>query len=90
MRIYRHLNATKERGLHYWRRKSNDNLPKAELPFSEIEECVFELVKEHSEYDKAYVLVDSDWAGNIKIRRSISGMAIILTGAAVVYKTILH
>ena len=47
-------------------------------------------MKEHNEHDKAYVLVDSDWAGNIKTRRSISGMAILLAGAAVVYKTILQ
>ena len=39
---------------------------------------------------KPYVYTDLDWAGDIKTRNSISGVALILGGGVVVYKTIVQ
>ena len=33
-------------------------------------------------------MVDSDWARNVKTRNSVSGIAIMLAGVVIVYKTI--
>ena len=89
-RIYRYIHATADRGLHYWRHTPNPNLQENILPISEAEEYDIRLVHEYDKHDKPYVLVDSDWAGNTKTRRSISGIAIMMAGASVVYKTILQ
>ena len=36
---------------------------------------------------KSYGFVDADWGGDTSHRRSVSGMAIFLTGASIVYKS---
>ena len=90
MRIFQYLAATKDKGLHYWRKTACPTLPKDPLPQVQEEEYDFTPTKEHNDLRKAYVLVDSDWAENMKTRRSVSGIAIMMTGAVVVYKTILQ
>ena len=88
IRVYRYLNATKNRGLTFWRTNLNTNLPVSDHYYPQPEEYSFNTTEEHNSPEKPYVLVDSDWAGNIKTRCSVSGIVIMMAGAAVVYKTI--
>lgn len=90
IRIYRYLNATKDHGLTFWRSSSISSLPKVSHHGPQSEEYDFQTTPEHDTASLPYVLVDSDWGGNVKTRRSISGIVIIMAGAAVVYKTILQ
>ena len=89
IRVYQYLNATKNRGLTFWRTQPNNHLPSKTHEGTQPEEYNFQTTTEHNEA-KPYVLVDSDWAGNVKTRRSVSGIVIMMAGAAVVYKTILQ
>ena len=90
IRVYRYLNATKDRGLTFWRTNPNNTLPESNHHHPQPEEYNFQTTEEHNSSEKPYVLVDSDWAGNVKTRRSVSGIVLMMAGAAVVYKTILQ
>ena len=90
IRVYKYLNATKDRGLTFWRTQKNPHLPMAVPHLPQPEEYEFHTTTEHNKPKQPYVMVDSDWAGNVKTRRSVSGIVIIMAGAAVVYKTILQ
>ncbi len=88
--VFRYLKNTMDEGIYYWR-----TMPRHDLPFGKIPEC-----KSDSNYDEnnistrkqpdADVLkaaVDSDFAGDISHRKSVSGIIIKLAGGAVLYKT---
>ena len=89
-RVYQYLNATKSCGLTFWRTKPNKLLPFQNHNGPQPEDYEFKTTQEHDKVEQPYVLVDSDWAGNVKTRRSVSGIVIMMAGAAVVYKTILQ
>ena len=78
MQVFRYLAATKDRGLHYWRKTSCPALPKGTPQQEQADKYECNSTPEHHEHKKAYVLVDSDWADNIKPRRSVSGIAIMM------------
>ena len=90
--IFRYLSATKDRGITYWRRHPVSSLPAAPPPqplSARADTPVHDLTK-HScvlRWDALYGYVDSDWAMDIRHRRSISGIVYILAGAAVAWKT---
>ena len=90
IRVYQYLNATKSCGLTFWRTAQQPHLPYVTHHEPQPEEYAFQTTEEHHTPTQPYVLVDSDWAGNIKTRRSVSGIVIMMAGAAVVYKTILQ
>ena len=90
IRIYQYLNATKAHGLTFWRTTPNTHLPIVHHHGPQTEDYQFQPTPEHNNATQSYVLVDSDWAGNVKTRRSVSGIVIMMAGAAVVYKTILQ
>ena len=89
-RVYQYLNATMHYGLTFWRTQPNKHLPSVNHNGPQPEDYDFKTTQEHSKITQPYVLVDSDWAGNVKTRRSVSGIVIMMAGAAVVYKTILQ
>ena len=91
--VFRFLRATKSEGLHYWKSESSHSkiLPMAIFP---------KIYTDKSEYNKnvqahdlqeilnnMYGFVDSDWAGDVKHRHSVSGIAIFLAGAVIAYKS---
>ena len=90
IRVYQYLNATKEHGLTFWRTHCMTSLPISTHQGTQPEEYSFNVMEEHNIPQQPYVLVDSDWAGNTQTRRSVSGIVIMMAGAAVVYKTILQ
>ena len=88
--IYQYLNATKTEGLTYWRPCRNTLLPRMDIPQPTEEEYQLFIPPENRFIDVIYGYVDSDWAADINSRRSVSGVLIMLAGAAVLYKTILQ
>ena len=86
--IYTYLRETMNKGLTYWKTRPDPNLPHAPNVTPDAEDYVLNLPKEHHDTDHAYGYVDSDWAGNILTRKSVSGIAFLLAGAAIVYKTL--
>ena len=90
IQVFQYLNATKRDGLIYWRKHMRNDLEAGTIPTVQPEEYSFHTQTEHDQSDQAYVLVDSDWAGNVKTRRSVGGIAILMAGAAIIYKTILQ
>ena len=88
--IYRYLKATKDEGIYFWRKE-----PRMDLPIGKAPVC-----KHDSNYDERSVptryqhdirklgaAVDSDHAGDIKHRKSVTGIIAKLAGGTVLYKT---
>ena len=86
--IYKYLNSTKSEGLYFWRPTPEKTLPSIPLP--QIMEDTYEVFVPPSKLCTAHCFADSDWAGNRRDRRSVSGILIMLGGAAIVYKTVLQ
>ena len=83
--VFRYLHSTMEKGITYWRKhQSNhqnldttptDHIPQINHPFLEYEPS------------RAVGGADSDWAGDTKHRKSVSGMTIMYGGAVIAYKS---
>ena len=54
----------------------------------ETETYTVNIPQDHESQQHTYGYVDSDWAGNIETRKSVSGISFIIAGAPIVYKTI--
>jgi deoxyuridine 5'-triphosphate nucleotidohydrolase len=88
--IYRYINATMDEGIYYWRKTPRYDLPELPLPEcksdsnydeSEIEE------RQQQQHDIMYAAVDSDYAGDTKHRKSVTGIVIRIAGGTILYKT---
>ena len=86
--IYKYLQHTKSEGLYFWRPKPERTLPTAKLPT--VTDESYRVSIPPSKLFTAHCFADSDWAGNRRDRRSVSGILVMLGGAAIVYKTILQ
>ena len=86
--IYAYLNATIDKGLTYWKTNTDIALPPNPHVQPDTEEYILNLPSEHHQTDYTYGYVDSDWAGDTLHRKSVSGIAFLLAGAAIVYKTL--
>ena len=88
--IFRYLYATKTEGIYYWRQQ-----PRMDLPIGPKPIC-----KNDGNYDETKITtrvqndirtlasaVDSDHAGDVKHRKSVTGVIAKLAGGAVLYKT---
>ena len=81
-----YLYQTKNEGLYFWRTSPVPALPELPDPVLHEEPHETTLPNESKHSHNPYSLCDSDWAGDIHTRRSISGTTIIYAGAAVLYK----
>ena len=88
--IFRYLQATKDDGIYYWRREPRLDLPKKPLPSCKSDDNYDELAVPERQECQACCLtgaVDSDHAGDVSHRKSVSGIILKLAGGAVLYKT---
>ena len=88
--IYRYLNATKDEGIYFWRKMPRTDMPDDQLPICKTdsnykEDEVHE--REQSIHNTMFGAVDSDFAGDISHRRSVSGIVLRIAGGTVFYKT---
>ena len=90
MEVYKYLYATSDEGLTYWRSCRNPNLPSSPFPQPSQESYQLTLPPEFHKNGLAYCYTDSDWAGDRRTRRSVSGLSILMNGASIIYKTILQ
>ena len=84
--VFAYLNHTKSDGLTYWRLTPSQELPDVPPPqprssISDRPEAIVSQPHEPLAYS------DSDWGSDRAHRKSVTGMLILLGGAAVVYKT---
>ena len=81
--VFRYLRSTKNKGITFWRKQPSryKDLPSHELPSEP-----FTNILKHNPKN-AYGYADSDWAGDTKHRKSVSGMCIIYGGAVIAYKS---
>ena len=86
--VYRYLHATMDKGIQYWKRQPDNSLPDTPPDTSEPEQYTLQQLPLQHDMTKAYGYVDSDWAGNVKTRKSLSGITLMLGNATVIYKTL--
>ena len=93
--IFRYLRMTKDDGLYFWRTKRTNfeelkmgTMPKVYSDEKEIMSVVNHKSKYKRKIDEDLVgFTDSDWAGDVEHRRSITGMAVFFGGSVVAYKS---
>ena len=88
--IFRFLKATKDDGIYYWRSEPRLDLPQKVIPPCKPDENYDELsIPERQDCNSSRLVaaVDSDHAGDVSHRKSVSGIVIKLAGGAVLYKT---
>lgn len=84
--VFAFLNNTRTDGLIFWRSKPRMDLPEEPLPIPySHERNALSPVPSVAMTPTGYS--DSDWGSDVSHRRSVSGMLIMLSGAAVIYKT---
>jgi hypothetical protein len=85
--LFAFLNATKSEGLYYWRKEARMDLPDEPLPIPiSNEESLYEYFAIHDPL-RLKGTTDSTWGNDRKHRRSTGGVAFLLSGAAVYYRT---
>ena len=87
--VYKYLNHTISEGLYFWRPKPERTLPSVPLP-TIMDDSDYDAFLPPTKLNTAHCFADSDWAGNRRDRRSVSGILVMLGGAAIVYKTVLQ
>ena len=84
--VYAFLNNTKEDGLIYWRPAPYMDLP--DVPFPSLRSSRQDILPSPKMFPRAPLAYsDSDWGSDSSHRRSVTGIIIMVAGAAVVYKT---
>jgi hypothetical protein len=85
--LFAFLNATKSEGLYYWRDQARMDLPNEPLPIPiSNEESLYEYFAINDPL-RLKGTTDSTWGNDRKHRRSTGGVAFLLSGAAVYYRT---
>ena len=85
--VFVYLNATKDFGLTYWRPTPRDDLPEKQAPQTI---SPYNRLADFDQQTNAIQLrgsCDATWASDRLERRSMGGVAMMLAGAAVYYKT---
>lgn len=88
--IYRYLDQTKDEGIHFWRREPRPDLPTRSITSSK-EDNNYDQHEIHERQQPSHNVmfgaVDSDYAGDVSHRRSVTGIVLRIAGGTVLYKT---
>ena len=84
--VFAFLNNTREDGLVYWRSRPRDNLPDVAPP-QPRSNPINQLERPLVAPTVILTYSDSDWGSDASHRRSVTGIIILLAGAAVLYLT---
>ena len=85
--IFDYLAQTIDEGIYFWRSKPNKHLPVGPIPKLQRDDHPNAEENIEDEVDQIRGDVDSDWAGDNKHRRSITGYTLTMAGAAIYYKS---
>ena len=85
-KIFLYLKATSTDGIYYWRRTPMEDLPRGQVPKVKSDPYQFTIESSNESHD-IIGYSDSDWAGDISHRKSVSGIAVMYAGGVVHFKT---
>lgn len=87
--VIRYLYHTRDDGIYFWREKPLSTMPAKPIPSTYRDNNYTEGVETRLDTSKdiLFAATDSDHAGDVTHRRSVSGVVIKLAGGAVLYKT---
>ena len=87
--IYAYLKRTKTEGIYYWRKSPRTDLPALPPPTQRTDTTSYTPSEETQTTNGMTLtsMVDSDFAGDTKHRRSVTGIVQLLAGGAILYKT---
>ena len=80
-----YIKATKTEGLYYWRTAPNLTLPEGPLPTTKQEPYISQLPPEQPKHLEG--ACDSDWAGDMSHRKSVTGIILRLANGTIFYKS---
>ena len=85
--VFIYLYATKEYGIYYWRPRPYDTLPDETIPTTIT--CLTKLQQYHKQSEPTIVhgSTDATWATDRSHRRSTGGIAFLLAGGTIYYRT---
>ena len=84
--IFKYLRDTITFGIHYWRSEPRLDCPL--LPFPDLATNNHKMPPiNKSSITEPYGYVDSDWAGGVITRKSVTGLALMFAGGPVAYKS---
>ena len=84
--IFKYLRDTIDYGIHYWRPEENTSNPIVPIPSLPHDNHDMEAINQDAIMEP-YAYVDSDWAADSKTRKSVSGIAVMLAGGPIAYKS---
>ena len=84
--LLQYLNSTKEDGIYYWRSRPQHNLPSHDLPSPKPDDDK-PLIQPCTTSGTITAAADSDWASDTTHRRSVTGLALLISGGVVLYKS---
>ena len=84
--MFTYLYATRSNGIYYWRKEPIEDLPAGMRPTTREDNFTHEVVLSDTT-TKLIAFSDSDWAGDIVHRRSVTGIAVMYAGGVVHFKT---
>ena len=85
--LFRYLALTKDRGIHYWRKRPMPSLPHIEHEHPITNDERLSTLPDSTEITNVHSYVDSDWGNDKAHRRSVTGMAHMLAGGVIAYKS---
>ena len=85
--IFVYLYATKEYGIYYWRPQPNNSLPEEEIPTTITDLTKLQVYHEQDNPTTVHGSSDATWATDRSHRRSTGGIAFLLAGGTIYYRT---
>jgi hypothetical protein len=85
--LFKYLALTTTRGIYFWRK-----IPVPDLPVVPAETCVsqsaiLDTIQKSKQPNRLHAYVDSDWGSDRSHRRSVTGIAIMMAGGVIAYKS---
>jgi hypothetical protein len=84
--VFVYLNATREDGLVYWRKKPRDDLPDIPHPRTVTAEDILRTYPDRHDATTLHGATDATWGADRSHRRSVGGIVFLYAGGAVYYR----
>lgn len=85
--LFKYLKTTINDGLYYWRSQPRTDLPIKPTPSVRQSNYNNDNITHNDKPNIIHGAVDSDWGGDTKHRKSVTGIVIRMSGGTLVYKT---
>jgi hypothetical protein len=85
--LFKYLALTKARGVYYWRKISVPLLPVTPAEACVSRSDILDSIPKTKQPHRMHAYVDSDWGSDRTHRRSVTGLAIMMAGGVVAYKS---